>query len=277
MLRASALDHSARHWQGFAGFAHTVRQTRSRSSTEDGLAAVTGHRPRRTWRTELSPIRSATIAALASAVLATTLTGCQFGGAQQDTSPIVIAADLELSGASAPVGKAYQRALELKVEQLNASGALGGRKIELKVKDNRSDAAESLAQHRRLQQRLTGQRHHHGRLQRMRRRRGPHDQREADSDHRAGRRPARSPARSPSGGTCSSSAPNAADSAAALTAELGRQQHPQGRRCCTATTTTARKGSTALRRELSKANIKLPASESVQDHRHRRQPAGPAS
>ncbi|MCW3843219.1 ABC transporter substrate-binding protein [Micromonospora yasonensis] len=92
----------------------------------------------------MSPIRSASIAALVSAVLATTLTGCQFGGEQQDTSPIVIAADLELSGASAPIGKVYQRALDLKVEQLNSSGALGGRKIELKVKDNRSDAAESL-------------------------------------------------------------------------------------------------------------------------------------
>jgi branched-chain amino acid transport system substrate-binding protein len=92
----------------------------------------------------LSPIRSATAAALASAVLATTLTGCQFGADEQDTSPIVIAADLELSGAAAPVGKAYQRALELKIEQLNSSGALNGRRIELRVKDNRSDPAESL-------------------------------------------------------------------------------------------------------------------------------------
>ncbi|MFG2052196.1 ABC transporter substrate-binding protein [Micromonospora sp. NPDC048935] len=92
----------------------------------------------------MSPIRSATIAALASAVVATTLTGCQFGGAEQDTSPIVIAADLELSGAAAPIGRAYQRALELKRDQLNSSGALNNRKIELKVKDNRSDSAESL-------------------------------------------------------------------------------------------------------------------------------------
>ncbi|MFC0031129.1 ABC transporter substrate-binding protein [Micromonospora chaiyaphumensis] len=92
----------------------------------------------------MSPIRSASIAVLASAVLAASLTGCGIGGEPQDTSPIVIAADLELSGASATIGKVYQRALELKVEQLNSSGALGGRKIELKVKDNRSDAAESL-------------------------------------------------------------------------------------------------------------------------------------
>ncbi|TDB73314.1 ABC transporter substrate-binding protein [Micromonospora sp. KC723] len=92
----------------------------------------------------MSPIRSATIVALASAVLATTLTGCSFGAEQEDSTPIVVAADLELSGASAPIGKAYQRALELKVEQLNSSGALGERRIELRVKDNRSDASESL-------------------------------------------------------------------------------------------------------------------------------------
>ncbi|MCG5469764.1 ABC transporter substrate-binding protein [Micromonospora sp. LAH09] len=92
----------------------------------------------------MSPIRSATIAALASAVVATTLTGCQFGGAEKDTSPIVIAADLELSGAAATVGQTYQRALKLKVDQLNSSGALNGREIKLDIKDNRSDSAESL-------------------------------------------------------------------------------------------------------------------------------------
>ncbi|RIV38665.1 ABC transporter substrate-binding protein [Micromonospora radicis] len=92
----------------------------------------------------MTPFRSATATALASVLLATTLTGCQFGGPEQDTSPIFIAADLELSGAAAGVGKAYRQALELKVDQLNSSGALGGRRIELLPKDNRSDASESL-------------------------------------------------------------------------------------------------------------------------------------
>ncbi|MFI7604039.1 ABC transporter substrate-binding protein [Micromonospora sp. NPDC049366] len=92
----------------------------------------------------MSSIRSTTIAAVASVVLAATLTGCQFGAADKAASPIVIAADLELSGAAAPIGQAYQRALDLKVRQLNASGALNGRRIDLRVKDNRSDASESL-------------------------------------------------------------------------------------------------------------------------------------
>ncbi|GIJ80459.1 branched-chain amino acid transport system substrate-binding protein [Micromonospora phaseoli] len=92
----------------------------------------------------MTPFRSTTTTALVSTLLATTLAGCQFGGQEQDTSPIVIAADLELSGAAAGVGKAYRQALELKRQQLNASGALNGRTIELLVKDNRSDASESL-------------------------------------------------------------------------------------------------------------------------------------
>ncbi|NLU77043.1 ABC transporter substrate-binding protein [Micromonospora sp. HNM0581] len=92
----------------------------------------------------MTPFRSATATALVSTLLATTLVGCQFSEDEQDTSPIVIAADLELSGASAGFGKVYRQALELKVEQLNASGALNGRSVELLLKDNRSDASESL-------------------------------------------------------------------------------------------------------------------------------------
>ncbi|MGW4467325.1 ABC transporter substrate-binding protein [Micromonospora sp. NBC_01796] len=92
----------------------------------------------------MTPIRSATLTVLASAILATSLTGCQFSSEQQDTGEIVVRADLELSGASAPVGEAYKRALELKVEQINESGVLGGRTLSLTVKDNRSDPNESL-------------------------------------------------------------------------------------------------------------------------------------
>jgi branched-chain amino acid transport system substrate-binding protein len=77
-------------------------------------------------------------------MLASSLTGCQFGSDPAAAGEIVIAADLELSGAAASVGKGYQRALELKVEQINSSGLLGGRKIRLDVRDNRSDPSESL-------------------------------------------------------------------------------------------------------------------------------------
>jgi len=94
----------------------------------------------------LRPTRSALLMALASTLLASSLTGCQFASdsAGGDGGEIVIAADLELSGAAATVGKGYQRALELKVEQINESGLLGDRTIRLDVRDNRSDPSESL-------------------------------------------------------------------------------------------------------------------------------------
>jgi branched-chain amino acid transport system substrate-binding protein len=91
----------------------------------------------------LRPIRSAIPALLASAILATSLTGCQFGAPEQEGGEILIGADLELSGAAAQVGKAYQRALELKVEQLNESGVLGDRTVKLDVRDNRFDPSVS--------------------------------------------------------------------------------------------------------------------------------------
>ena len=74
------------------------------------------------------------------------MAGCGLKGAAEPAKEdIVIAADLELSGAAAAVGTAYDRALRLKIDQLNASGVLGGRKIRYEVKDNRSDKTLSLA------------------------------------------------------------------------------------------------------------------------------------
>jgi branched-chain amino acid transport system substrate-binding protein len=84
-------------------------------------------------------IRSAALASIACGALVASVTGCDLATESEDTRDIVIAADLELSGASADIGTAYDRALQLKVDQLNAAGAAGDRKIKLEVRDNRSD------------------------------------------------------------------------------------------------------------------------------------------
>jgi branched-chain amino acid transport system substrate-binding protein len=63
-------------------------------------------------------------------------------GSKQD---IVIAADLEMSGAAADLGTSYDRALRLKIDQINAAGGVDGRKIRYQPKDNRSDKTVSLA------------------------------------------------------------------------------------------------------------------------------------
>ncbi|WP_256517762.1 ABC transporter substrate-binding protein [Paractinoplanes aksuensis] len=54
---------------------------------------------------------------------------------------VVIAADLNNSSA---VDTAYARALQLRIEQINASGQLGERKLELRTQDNRNDPTSSL-------------------------------------------------------------------------------------------------------------------------------------
>ncbi|WP_089155227.1 ABC transporter substrate-binding protein [Micromonospora sp. NBS 11-29] len=209
----------------------------------------------------MSPIRSASIAVLASAVLATTLTGCGIGGEPQDTSPIVIAADLELSGAGAPTGEVYQRALKLKVEQLNSSGALGGRKVKLRVEDNRSDAAESLrnindfANDPQVTAVLIG----------------GCNECAVGAARTIGEKKIPTIALASAGAVTEpvdqrryvfKLAPNAADSAAALTTELTRRQI---RKVAVLHSGDGygQEGLTALRREFGKTSVKLVAAESV--------------
>ncbi|MEH1123349.1 ABC transporter substrate-binding protein [Micromonospora sp. CPCC 206061] len=87
----------------------------------------------------MRPTRSALLAAALSAALLASAAGCDSASEPESKGDILIAADLELSGAAAAVGTAYERALRLKVEQINVSGVLGGRRIKLDVRDNRSD------------------------------------------------------------------------------------------------------------------------------------------
>nr|WP_233624493.1 ABC transporter substrate-binding protein [Actinoplanes sp. ATCC 53533] len=74
----------------------------------------------------------------ASTLVVTALTGCDSDTEAGDTTQIVIGADLAASDF------AYARGLQLKVEQVNASGVLGSRKLVLRVQDNRSDPTASL-------------------------------------------------------------------------------------------------------------------------------------
>src|SRR2546421_2011708 len=70
---------------------------------------------------------------------------CSSAAPAADSSPIVIGADLELSGVNAAIGTTYERALQLRIDQLNAQGGVGGRRITLDPKDNRSDSSLSVS------------------------------------------------------------------------------------------------------------------------------------
>jgi branched-chain amino acid transport system substrate-binding protein len=77
---------------------------------------------------------------------ATTAAGCT----EAVGSPLVIAADLEVTGPGAERGAVHEQALRLRVAQVNQQRLAGGRQVLLRVSDNRSDpavAAANLAAH----------------------------------------------------------------------------------------------------------------------------------
>jgi branched-chain amino acid transport system substrate-binding protein len=86
--------------------------------------------------------RRVTAFVVASTLLAAGLAGCDSGGDDSgDSTDVVIGADLA-SGST--VDTAYARALQLRIEQINASGKLGHNRLVLRIQDNRSDATSSL-------------------------------------------------------------------------------------------------------------------------------------
>ncbi|HET6479237.1 MAG TPA: ABC transporter substrate-binding protein [Actinoplanes sp.] len=75
-------------------------------------------------------------------ILAAGTAGCSSDDGSGDGSEVaIIAADLSNSSA---VDTAYARALQLRIEQINASGQLGRRRLELRTLDNRNDPTASL-------------------------------------------------------------------------------------------------------------------------------------
>jgi branched-chain amino acid transport system substrate-binding protein len=85
--------------------------------------------------------RPATASVVASILLLAGVAGCTSDDeSADDAGTVVIGADLDNSS---PVDTAYARALQLRIEQVNASGSLGSRKLVLRTADNRSDPTSS--------------------------------------------------------------------------------------------------------------------------------------
>jgi branched-chain amino acid transport system substrate-binding protein len=76
----------------------------------------------------------------ASTLIVAGLAGCS-GDGPGDVTDVVIGADL---ASSSSTDSAYAFALELRVEQINASGRLGNKRLVLRIQDNRSDSTASL-------------------------------------------------------------------------------------------------------------------------------------
>jgi branched-chain amino acid transport system substrate-binding protein len=87
--------------------------------------------------------RLAMASVVASTLLVTGLAGCTSDGdsSGNGSDTVVIAADLNTSST---VDAAYGRALQLRIDQVNASGRLGDHKLALRTQDNRADVTASI-------------------------------------------------------------------------------------------------------------------------------------
>jgi branched-chain amino acid transport system substrate-binding protein len=88
------------------------------------------------------PHRRLTAAVVVPVLIGAGLAGCDAGDDSGDAQQIIIGADLAASGSDTDT--AFARALQLRVEQINASGRLGHNRLVLRIQDNRSDPTSSL-------------------------------------------------------------------------------------------------------------------------------------
>ena len=80
---------------------------------------------------------------VASALFAGALVGCGGGDKKKAAGDVIkIGGNLEMTGGSASYGIASKMGMELAIDQINAKGGIGGKKLALVVADNKSEAAE---------------------------------------------------------------------------------------------------------------------------------------
>ncbi len=79
----------------------------------------------------------------AGALFMGALTGCGGGGKSDSKDAIKIGGLLEMTGGSASFGISGKNGVDLALKKINEKGVLGGKKLELVVADNKSEASEA--------------------------------------------------------------------------------------------------------------------------------------
>lgn len=74
------------------------------------------------------------------AMALTTLAGC--GGSGDSSDVIKIGVNYEKSGTAATYGTSHIEGIQLAIDEINEKGGIDGKKIELDIRDNKSDAAD---------------------------------------------------------------------------------------------------------------------------------------
>jgi branched-chain amino acid transport system substrate-binding protein len=81
---------------------------------------------------------------LLSLVLATAMAGCGGAADEDGGDPIRIAQIVSLTGNYSPLGSENQKSVALAVRQINDAGGIGGRRIELTVRDDKSQPDQAV-------------------------------------------------------------------------------------------------------------------------------------
>src|SRR5690349_3603849 len=81
---------------------------------------------------------------LAGALVASTLAACSSSSGDSETGPIRIGLTVPLTGNYQALGTGDQQGAQIAVEQINADGGIDGRKIELVVKDDKTQPDQSV-------------------------------------------------------------------------------------------------------------------------------------
>ncbi|SHN41912.1 amino acid/amide ABC transporter substrate-binding protein, HAAT family [Cryptosporangium aurantiacum] len=81
---------------------------------------------------------------LAAVLVAATLAGCDSGSEDSESGPIRIGLTVPLTGNYQALGTGDQQGAQIAVEQINADGGIDGRRIELVVKDDKTQPDQSV-------------------------------------------------------------------------------------------------------------------------------------
>lgn len=86
---------------------------------------------------------------LAVAALAVAVAGCKADTGKTSTvttkEPIKVGAVLSVTGANGPLGDPEKKVLEMEVDKVNKAGGINGRKLEMVIEDDESDATKAVA------------------------------------------------------------------------------------------------------------------------------------
>jgi len=81
---------------------------------------------------------------LVIALMLTSLAGCGGGSkSAQESDKIIVGANFEMTGNAASYGNSALQAIKMAFEEINASGGVLGKQIELIEMDNKTDLTES--------------------------------------------------------------------------------------------------------------------------------------